>query len=167
MLVEQGDGVAAGQQVAKAAAGQAIGGETLRFDGQQGRKVVQVAQRSMAIRGVVRSGGEDCYYRAVAAAIASENIMPTSPARLLERIRRLIATPSVSSVSPQFDQSNRPVIDLLADWLESRRVRRADRTAAGASGQGQPDRHPGQGAGRTGAGRAYRYRAVRRRSLAV
>ena len=45
--------------------------------------------------------------------------MPTSPARLLERIRRLIATPSVSSVSPQFDQSNRPVIDLLADWLES------------------------------------------------
>jgi len=38
---------------------------------------------------------------------------------LLERIRRLIATPSVSSVSPQFDQSNRPVIDLLADWLES------------------------------------------------
>ena len=45
--------------------------------------------------------------------------MPTSPTRLLERIRRLIATPSVSSVSPQFDQSNRPVIDLLADWLES------------------------------------------------
>lgn len=37
---------------------------------------------------------------------------------LLERIRQLIATPSVSSVSPQFDQSNRPVIDLLATWLE-------------------------------------------------
>ena len=45
--------------------------------------------------------------------------MPTSPTHLVERIRRLIATPSVSSVSPQFDQSNRPVIDLLADWLES------------------------------------------------
>ncbi len=43
----------------------------------------------------------------------------TSPdPRLLERIRQLIATPSVSSVSPQFDQSNRAVIDLLAGWLE-------------------------------------------------
>jgi acetylornithine deacetylase len=43
--------------------------------------------------------------------------MPPS-SRLLEHIRQLIATPSVSSVSPQFDQSNRPVIDLLAGWLE-------------------------------------------------
>ena len=39
-------------------------------------------------------------------------------ARLLERMRQLIATPSVSSVSPQFDQSNQAVIDLLANWLE-------------------------------------------------
>ena len=45
--------------------------------------------------------------------------MPTSSAHVVERIRRLVAIPSVSSVSPQFDQSNRPVIDLLADWLES------------------------------------------------
>jgi len=45
--------------------------------------------------------------------------MPTSPAHLVERIRRLIAIPSISSVSPHLDQSNRPVIDLLADWLES------------------------------------------------
>jgi len=45
-------------------------------------------------------------------------IMPTSSSRLLERIQQLIAIPSVSSVSPQFDQSNRPVIDLLAGWLE-------------------------------------------------
>lgn len=44
--------------------------------------------------------------------------MPTRSFSLLDRIRQLIATPSVSSVSPQFDQSNRPVIDLLADWLE-------------------------------------------------
>lgn len=44
--------------------------------------------------------------------------MLTPSSRLLDRIRRLIATPSVSSVSPQFDQSNRPVIDLLAGWLE-------------------------------------------------
>jgi acetylornithine deacetylase len=47
-----------------------------------------------------------------------KNIMLTPSSRLLDRIRRLIATPSVSSVSPQFDQSNRPVIDLLAGWLE-------------------------------------------------
>lgn len=44
--------------------------------------------------------------------------MPTPSSRLLDRIRQLIATPSVSSVSPQFDRSNRPVVDLLADWLE-------------------------------------------------
>ena len=36
---------------------------------------------------------------------------------VMERLRALIGTPSVSSVSPEFDQSNRPVIDLLAGWL--------------------------------------------------
>jgi acetylornithine deacetylase len=44
--------------------------------------------------------------------------MPTRSFPVLDRIRQLIATPSVSSVSPEFDQGNRPVIDLLADWLE-------------------------------------------------
>ncbi len=44
--------------------------------------------------------------------------MTTLSPLLLERLRRLIATPSVSSVSPQFDQSNRPVIDVLANWLD-------------------------------------------------
>ncbi|MFO1423880.1 MAG: acetylornithine deacetylase [Candidatus Competibacteraceae bacterium] len=44
--------------------------------------------------------------------------MPTRSFPLLDRIRQLIATPSVSSVSPSFDQSNRPVINLLAGWLE-------------------------------------------------
>jgi acetylornithine deacetylase len=33
-------------------------------------------------------------------------------------LRQLIATPSMSSVSPEFDTSNRAVIDLLANWLE-------------------------------------------------
>ncbi|HET7569501.1 MAG TPA: acetylornithine deacetylase [Gammaproteobacteria bacterium] len=37
---------------------------------------------------------------------------------LIEMIRALIATPSVSSVSPEFDMSNRPVADLLANWCE-------------------------------------------------
>jgi len=46
-------------------------------------------------------------------------IMPSLSSHLLDRIRQLIATPSVSSVSPQFDQSNRAVIDLLAEWLEA------------------------------------------------
>jgi len=44
--------------------------------------------------------------------------MSSSSSLLLGRIRQLIATPSVSSVSPQFDQSNRSVINLLANWLE-------------------------------------------------
>ena len=37
---------------------------------------------------------------------------------LMDRLRALIGTPSVSSVSPEFDQSNRQVIDLLASWLD-------------------------------------------------
>jgi len=37
---------------------------------------------------------------------------------LLEMLTDLIAAPSMSSVSPEFDTSNREVIDLLADWLE-------------------------------------------------
>lgn len=38
---------------------------------------------------------------------------------LMDMMRQLIAAPSMSSVSPQFDISNRAVIDLLADWLET------------------------------------------------
>lgn len=38
--------------------------------------------------------------------------------KLEDRIRRLIALPSVSSPSPRFDQSNRAVVELLAEWLE-------------------------------------------------
>ncbi len=44
--------------------------------------------------------------------------MPTPP-NLIERLRRLIAAPSVSSVSPEYDQSNAGVIGLLAEWLEA------------------------------------------------
>ena len=33
-------------------------------------------------------------------------------------ISALIAAPSVSSISPQWDQGNRAVIDLLASWFE-------------------------------------------------
>ncbi len=35
-----------------------------------------------------------------------------------ERIERLIGTPSVSAVVPELDMPNRPVVDLLAEWLE-------------------------------------------------
>ena len=34
-------------------------------------------------------------------------------------LAKLIAAPSISSVSPEFDQSNRGVVDLLANWLNS------------------------------------------------
>ncbi len=41
----------------------------------------------------------------------------TQPPALLDMLRALIATPSMSSVTPEFDHSNRAVIDLLASWL--------------------------------------------------
>ena len=44
--------------------------------------------------------------------------MSASLPPLLRRIRELIAVPSVSSVSPDLDQGNQAVIDLLAGWLE-------------------------------------------------
>jgi len=43
--------------------------------------------------------------------------MKHSSPELLECLSQLIAIPSVSSVQEQYDQSNRPVIDLLAGWL--------------------------------------------------
>lgn len=42
---------------------------------------------------------------------------PTHPP-IKEMLHKLIATPSISSVSPEFDQSNRDVIDLMANWLD-------------------------------------------------
>ncbi len=45
--------------------------------------------------------------------------MNKSPPDLMDMLRELIATPSMSSVSPSFDTSNRAVIDLLAGWFES------------------------------------------------
>jgi acetylornithine deacetylase len=35
----------------------------------------------------------------------------------MDMLRALIGTPSISSANPEHDQSNRPVIDLLANWL--------------------------------------------------
>ncbi|MDQ2696487.1 MAG: M20/M25/M40 family metallo-hydrolase, partial [Pseudomonadota bacterium] len=43
--------------------------------------------------------------------------MTPQPPKLLDMIRTLIATPSVSSVNPRFDQSNRAVTGHLAAWL--------------------------------------------------
>lgn len=45
--------------------------------------------------------------------------MNTPVPGLIEMLQRLVATPSVSSVSPEFDQSNRAVIDILAGWLDA------------------------------------------------
>jgi len=44
--------------------------------------------------------------------------MPTIP-DWKSMLQQLIAIPSVSSVNPEFDMSNRPVIDAMAEWLES------------------------------------------------
>ncbi|MCB2261778.1 MAG: acetylornithine deacetylase [Candidatus Thiosymbion ectosymbiont of Robbea hypermnestra] len=45
--------------------------------------------------------------------------MSPKPPSLTSMLEALIATPSVSSVNPELDQSNEAVIDLLADWLEA------------------------------------------------
>ena len=42
-----------------------------------------------------------------------------SPPSLEQMMRELIGTPSVSSVSADWDQSNAGVIDHLASWCES------------------------------------------------
>ena len=42
--------------------------------------------------------------------------MPTLP-KLLEMIEQLISIPSISNTQPQFDTSNQPVIDCIANWL--------------------------------------------------
>lgn len=44
--------------------------------------------------------------------------MHTAVPSLLDMTRQLIAAPSMSSVTPEFDTDNRAVIDLLAAWLQ-------------------------------------------------
>jgi len=53
--------------------------------------------------------------------------MNTIP-KMLDMMARLIAAPSVSSVSPEWDQSNARVIDELAEWCEAAGFK-AERTA--------------------------------------
>ena len=43
--------------------------------------------------------------------------MPHSDRLVLDQLRQLVGTPSVSSTDPNWDQGNRAVIDLLATWL--------------------------------------------------
>ncbi len=42
----------------------------------------------------------------------------TASLPLIEMVSKIIATPSVSSTLPQFDQSNQAMVDQLANWLE-------------------------------------------------
>jgi len=44
--------------------------------------------------------------------------MPNTNKMIIDQLRQLVATPSVSSTDPSWDQGNRDVIDLLASWLE-------------------------------------------------
>jgi len=43
--------------------------------------------------------------------------MSHSDQRVIEQLQQLVATPSVSSTDPRWDQGNRAVVDLLAAWL--------------------------------------------------
>ena len=45
--------------------------------------------------------------------------MSKSPKIIVDQLRQLVSTPSVSSTDPGWDQGNRAVIDLLAGWLEN------------------------------------------------
>ncbi|GAC1037079.1 hypothetical protein thsps117_18360 [Pseudomonas sp. No.117] len=69
----------------------------------------------------------------------------------------LIAESSVSCTQAALDQSNAGVIARLAGWFGALGFA-CD--PGGDPGQVQPDRHPGQRAGRSGAGWAYRYRTL-------
>jgi len=53
-----------------------------------------------------------------AAANGGRNIMSARHKQVLARLGELVATPSVSSTDPNWDQGNRAVVDLLAGWLE-------------------------------------------------
>ncbi|MFK8047185.1 MAG: acetylornithine deacetylase [Halioglobus sp.] len=43
--------------------------------------------------------------------------MPHSSKAIIDQLQQLVGTPSVSSTDPKWDQGNRAVIDLLANWL--------------------------------------------------
>ncbi len=45
--------------------------------------------------------------------------MPKNAPELIDMVSQLIATPSISCVRPELDMSNEPVINLLANWLET------------------------------------------------
>lgn len=53
----------------------------------------------------------------------------------IDMVRQLIATPSVSSPDARFDQSNRGVVDLVADWAEALGFRARVEALPGASGK--------------------------------
>lgn len=72
--------------------------------------------------------------------------MPDAPP-LKEMVSRLVATPSVSSTLPQYDQSNEAVIDLLAGWLEPLGFNIVIRPVPGKPGKANLIATLGRGAG--------------------
>ena len=58
-----------------------------------------------------------------------------SPPNLREMIARLIEIPSISSVNPEEDQGNRPVVEALAEWLAALGFRTEIQDIAGAPGK--------------------------------
>jgi len=64
-----------------------------------------------------------------------------------EMLATLIATPSISSVSPQWDQSNEAVINQLAQWLSALGFRVETMAVAGAPGKSNLIATRGEGPG--------------------
>jgi acetylornithine deacetylase len=73
--------------------------------------------------------------------------MKTGAPSVREMLAALIAAPSISSVSPEFDQSNRVVVHLLAGWLESMGFAVDEQEVAGFPGKSNLIASLGQGPG--------------------
>lgn len=70
---------------------------------------------------------------------------PIPPLR--ERIRRLVATPSISSTNPDFDQGNMAVVEQLAEWLEALGARVQVQPVPGEAGKANLIASIGAGSG--------------------
>lgn len=46
------------------------------------------------------------------------NIAPSDVTVFKQRLQQLIATPSISCTSAEYDMSNKSVVELLAQWFE-------------------------------------------------
>ena len=83
--------------------------------------------------------------------------MPDIDRLVIEQLRQLVSTPSVSSPDPLWDQGNRAVIDLLAGWLGDMGFRTEIQAVSADGSKANLVATLGSG---PGAGRPHRHRAL-------